>query len=157
MTNIRSELIDTLYEGTEALENAGQEVENYQARMNSDAAEAGTRVTGETPEEAIDNLMNGLDPEDNFFVQISGDEAYDLLQGEEDPEALVYRNITGTVEIDGSTEPVEATGTTIQYTPGEDTWEVSAYDLEDGQERVEDVTATLEEYGLEAEVGEVLG
>ena len=157
MTELRSELVDNLYEGTEALENAGHEVEGYQARMNSDAGEPGMRVTGETPEEAINELMTNLDSDEHFFTHISGDEVYNLVEGEQDPETLIYRNITGTVEIDGSMETAEPTGTTIEYNPGEDTWQISTYDLKDGQERAEDITTTLDEYGLEAEVGEVLG
>jgi hypothetical protein len=156
MTDIRSELVDNLQQGQQALQTAGYDIAGYQARINSDAAEAGIGASGETPEEAVDELMTRLDSEDNFFVHLAGDEVYDVIDGEKDPESLIYENVTGTVEINEPDVPENYGGTEIEYIPGtENQWEVNTYDLEDGQERAENAAEALEEFGLEAEVGHI--
>lgn len=130
--------------------------------MNSDAAEVGITSSGETPEDAIDELLGQLSSDDNFFVRIAGDEIQDIIQGEEDPASLVYRNVTGSVEIEEPGVPerdvLGRQGTEIKYVPGtESQWQVNTYDLdrEDGRERAEDAVTALEEYGLEAEINQI--
>jgi hypothetical protein len=156
MEDVRSELVENLQQGQQALETAGYDVSGYEARVNSDAAKAGIGASGETPEEAVDELMTQLDSEDSFFVHVAGDELYSMIDGEKDPESLIYSNITGTVEVNEPDVPETYGGTEIEYIPGtENQWEINTYDVEDGQERAENAAEALEEFGVEAEVGHI--
>lgn len=162
MIDVLSELADNLQQGQEALETAGYNTEGYEARIYSEV-NAKAEGSGETPEEAIDELLGEVASDDNFFVHITGDEIQDVIQGEGDPESLVYRNITGTVEIEEpeieeSNIPKTKRGTEIEYISGPDSqWEISTYglDREVGRERAEDAVAALQEYGLEAEINHI--
>jgi hypothetical protein len=161
MIDVRSELVDNLQQGQEALETAGYNVTGYQTRIDSDRTN-GITTSGETPEEAIDELLGQVGSDDNFFVQIAGDEIQDVIQGEGDPASLVYRNVTGSVEIEEPDVPERDVpgrqGTEIKYVPGtESQWQINTYDLDrkDGRERAEDAVTALEEYGLEAEINQI--
>jgi hypothetical protein len=156
MTDIRSELVDNLQQGQQALETAGYDVTGYKAKVNSDAAVPSKAASGETPQKAVDELMTQLGSEDSFFVHMTGDQVYDIIDGEKDPESLIYSNITGTVEINEPDVPETYGGTEIEYVPeAENPWKINAYDLRDGQNRAEKAEDALQEFGLEAEVGHI--
>lgn len=165
MTEFREEFVDQMKTGAEALEDAGYDVIRYQGEIVSDPTEI--QGIGETPEEALENTLSELKSHRDLFFHVTGDEFYDVIQGEQNPEHLIYRNLRGVIEPDEplvepewSDETRPAFGTFVRYIPGsEDYWEVTTmetlqpYTIEDAQERAEDLVTALEEYGLDAEVG----
>lgn len=167
MTEFRDEFVDQIKTGAEALEDAGYDVIRYQGEIVSDPKTI--NGIGETPEEALENTLSELKSHGELFLPVDNDEFYDVIQGEQNPEQLIYRNLRGVIEPDEplvesewSDDTRPAFGTFVHYISGpEDYWEVTTmetldpYTVEDAEERAEDIVATLEEYGLDAEVGTI--
>lgn len=167
MAGFREEFLDQFETGAEALENAGYDIIRYGGEITSEPAPI--RGEGETPEDALDNTLSELESHRDLFFHLANDEFYDAIQGEQNPEQLIYRNLRGIIEPDEplvetgwSEEQGSTSGALVRYIPGDvDHWEITIvdtlqpYTVEDAQERAEGLVNALEEYGLEAELGDI--
>lgn len=130
MTEFVDQFTEGLERGAEALEEAGYEVETYEARVE-DRNGIEVAETGETPEDALDATLQEVQNEDQLFFYVSGDEFAEAIEEGEDVESLLYRNMRGALVIDepmtdkiqGSEgvleveEPLRAFGIDVKYTP----------------------------------------
>jgi hypothetical protein len=160
---------ETLRNAGETLEDKGYTVHGYEASIldydllqHSDAAE--------TPEEALEDVLDTAADGDKLKVALAGETLRDAVYGDDDLEDIIYYTVRGQINLENPTtdqfaeqdEPLDyeipGIETVIRYIPDEDdgSFEIlheqinPPYTVEDAHERSNDIVTTLQEAGFEA-------
>lgn len=164
MTEFGKDFVDQMETGAEALEGAGYDIIKYHGNITSDSELI--QGIGDTPDEALENTLSELESRRDLFFHVTSDEFSKALQGEQDAESLLYRNLRGVIEIDEpmtdepsyANEPIPAFQTEIRYIPDQpDYWEVSTgvtrppYTQEDTEQHLRELVQVFEQAGIEVE------
>jgi hypothetical protein len=125
----------------------------------------------ETPDEALEGVLDEAADGDRLEVYLEGDALRDAVYDDDDLEDVVYQTVRGQIEIDNPMtdqaawqderleKDIPAVVTVVRYVPDSDDgyFEVGhaefnpPYTVEDVRERSEDIVTTLEEAGFDAE------
>jgi len=166
MSDFVDQFVDGMETGVEALETAGYDVEDYHTIVH-DTQNNRIANSGETPEEALEQTLQELQNDNHLSFYISGEEFSEVLQGEQDSDPLIYRNLVGGLRIDEPTtnqvpytdEHLEAFQTSIGFIPEfpNEYWEVETgvtkppYTEEDTEEHLQGLVQAFEKAGIEVE------
>lgn len=169
--SFRADLVEDLGAAGEALEEAGYSVLEYRFGVRGDMLHT---AYARSPEEGLERAIDALSGQGYESLRVAADELVGVLQGERDPLDAFYPAVEPAVEVD---EPVvdlnpggeellrPAFGLTVEYhwQPDEryfrtDAQEVlSPYTAEGAREHIRDITAALDDAGIPAHEGDVLG